>query len=381
MSNSRLKVLLVSPLPPPAGGIAYWSVRILHEAAIRDDIELSHVDTAVRWRSTGDERLWKRLTGGTRQAVTDTFRVLRSIIKVRPKVLHLCTSGYLGVPKDIMILSVARILGVKSIVHYRRGDLPEIAGNSGVLWKLMRSSLLLSHTALLLDLNSEKTVNALLPGIRTKVIPNPVDEDIFHETVPCIRWKKFEGAKAQIVFAGWVVHTKGIRELVEACLSIGAVPFELNLVGHVLDDFRKELEFIASQRDGGTWLKFHGVLGRSEALSAIGSSDLFVLPSYTEGFPNVVSEAMSLGRPIIATRVGAIPDMLGDSKSEACGMLISPKNVEELRAAIIHMLSKPDEAKIYGERAKQKAMNLYSMKNVMEQYVRLWQSMQGRQAN
>ncbi len=371
-----MKVLLVSPLPPPAGGIANWSAAVLQEAHSRSDVEVVHLDTAVRWRSTNNPKILSRLLGGAWQALNDTFRVYRAIRVHRPTVLHLCTSASLSAPKDILILGLARMLGVRSVVHYRFGRLPDIIPANTWEWKLIRQGMLLADTVLLLDRTSEESVKAVLHGIRVQRIPNPIDAEMYQAVASLGERKSQAHAPAQIVFAGWVVPTKGVRELVEACLAIGDVSFELNLVGNVLTDFRSELERIAAQRNDGKWLRFHGMLGRTEAFAAIGNADLFVLPSYTEGFPNVVSEAMVLGRPIIATRVGAIPDMLGDGTGEECGILIAPQSVNELREAIRQMLTNPEEAIVYGERARRKALSLYAMKNVMEQYVALWRSLQ-----
>jgi glycosyltransferase involved in cell wall biosynthesis len=104
-------------------------------------------------------------------------------------------------------------------------------------------------------------------------------------------------------------------------------------------------------------------------------SDLFVLPSYTEGFPNVILEAMALGKPILATRIGAIPEMLGENTDEPCGLLVSPQSINELRDAILYLFKHPEIARTYGDRARKKVMGVYSMERVIEQYVSLWHSL------
>jgi glycosyltransferase involved in cell wall biosynthesis len=250
--------------------------------------------------------------------------------------------------------------------------MPEIKSGNSWEWKLIRQAVRLADAVLLLDKKSEEAIKSALPGSRVQVIPNPVEMSLFEEAIPRERLKRTAGSPAKIVFAGWVVPTKGVRELVEACTMIGDVPFQLDLIGSVKDDFRGELEAIAGQKDSGGWLRFHGMVGRHEALAAIGSADVFVLPSYTEGFPNVVSEAMAMGRPIVATRVGAIPEMLGEATNEPCGIVVSPRQVKELLAAITYLLTRPEEAAIFGERARKKALALYSRERVMQRYAELW---------
>jgi glycosyltransferase involved in cell wall biosynthesis len=81
---------------------------------------------------------------------------------------------------------------------------------------------------------------------------------------------------------------------------------------------------------------------------------------------------MAMGRPIVATRVGAIPEMLGEATNEPCGIVVSPRQVKELLAAITYLLTRPEEAAIFGERARKKALALYSRERVMQRYAELW---------
>jgi glycosyltransferase involved in cell wall biosynthesis len=67
------------------------------------------------------------------------------------------------------------------------------------------------------------------------------------------------------------------------------------------------------------------------------AADVFCLPSYSEGCPNVVVEALACGRPVVATKVGGIPELV----NETCGMLIPPRNAGELAKALDRALSKP----------------------------------------
>ena len=79
------------------------------------------------------------------------------------------------------------------------------------------------------------------------------------------------------------------------------------------------------------------------ALEEVSKCGLFVLPSYTEGFPNVIVEAMLLKKPIIATTVGAIPEIL----SENCGMLIKPKSSNDLFESLKFLIENTANRKYY----------------------------------
>lgn len=366
-----LKLLLVSPLPPPASGIASWTVRVLKEMSERDDMEICHVDTAVRWRSTNDNRWGVRLLGGSAQALRDTLRIFSAMRRFRPDVIHLCTSGSLSIPKDILILLLARALRVPCVLHYRKGDLPEIMTESGLEWHMMQWAMKLADTVLLLDRKSETALAKTFPRSCIQRIPNPIDIEEIESTIgknPAHQ----SGKVMTVLFAGWVVPTKGVCELVEACLAIEGVQFELGLVGPVLGELRSKLETVASKREEGKWLKIHGHACWEDTIHLINASYMFVLPSYSEGFPNVILEAMALGKPIVATRVGAIPEMLGDDALYPCGMLVPPQSIDQLRDSILYLLQHPGEACAFGTQARERASSHYDIAKVFDKYLQLW---------
>ena len=86
-------------------------------------------------------------------------------------------------------------------------------------------------------------------------------------------------------------------------------------------------------------------------------SDIFVLPSFSEGAANVVLEASSSGLPVIASRVGEIPNIISDYKS---GILIHPGNVKDLVDALKYLLENPIEAKEMGLRGRQIIIKNYT---------------------
>jgi len=369
------RTLLISPLPPPAGGIANWSAAILQEAQKRDDVEIFHVDTAVHWRSENDLRMSRRFFGGPFQALRDVLRVISTIRNVDPHLIHLCTSGSLSTPKDILILGAAKALGVPSIAHFRMGRLPAIIKSNGFEWKLIRRAMLFADVVLLLDKKSEDAVKIALPATQTMRIPNPIDVNMVQDITSNRKENVTNNKLYKIVYAGNCIPTKGINELVSACSGIKDYEFELLLLGAVEKTFQKEMERLAANRGNSKWLRFHGPMNRYDVLSHIHDSDLFVLPSHTEGFPNVVLEAMALGKPIVATDVGAVPEMLDEMSREPCGWLVAPQNVQDLRNAILDAIMHPEKAKTFGKRAEKKVFAFYTMDKIMAQYVLLWRSM------
>jgi glycosyltransferase involved in cell wall biosynthesis len=374
-SIPNLKILLVSPLPPPSGGIASWSESIIAEGKAHKKLEIIHIDTAVRWRSTNDFAYYKRILGGGTQAIRDIIKIYQVFMKKKPQVLHLCTSGSLSAIRDIIILRIAKILGIRSIAHYRMGGFSALITGNTWEWQFIRRAMNLADSVLLLDKKSEDAVRKAIPSLPVQVIPNPIDLHLIQKILRADNKKTTGNNPFRIIFVGHIIPSKGIYELINACLLLGESPFELYLVGKVENDVQEKIEGLAASLQGGQWLRFLGELGREEALRNIHEADLLVLPSHGEGFPNVVTEAMALGTPIVASRVGAVPEMLNEKEANDCGLVVNPKNVTELESAILTMMKDPGQARMLAKRAQQKANDQYSIEVVMERYTRLWSSL------
>jgi glycosyltransferase involved in cell wall biosynthesis len=78
--------------------------------------------------------------------------------------------------------------------------------------------------------------------------------------------------------------------------------------------------------------------------------DIFVLPSLNEGMGRVLVEAMAAGKPVVASRVGGIPDLVHDGET---GYLVPPADAKALSDAILKLLKNPDQAKLMGQRGKE----------------------------
>ena len=134
--------------------------------------------------------------------------------------------------------------------------------------------------------------------------------------------------------------------------------------------YKKEyLNFLKSLYDS-EFIEFLGEKSHKDTLEELKKSSIFILPSYTEGCPNVILEAMSLGKPIISTDVGAIREML----EEESGIIVSPKNIEELREAIELLLQDEDLCYKIGKNALIRVRENYALDVVMKQYQILWRS-------
>lgn len=364
MAESPFNVCMVAPLPPPYGGISHWTSMVSSYAKSQCNLRLEIVDIAPRWRLIHDLSPWKRILGGSLQTLRDSWRLLVCLRKRRPNVIHLTTSGQLAVLRDLVVMLLAGIYLVPVIYHIRFGRVPVIAKKSTCEWLFMSLAMRLASTVIAIDRSTFDVISEYLPQVNVQYVPNCINLLEFSQEKPVGKNIR------KVIFIGWVIPTKGIEELIAAWSQLELTGWQLDIVGPGDQDYRNML--IDNYQPEN--VIFHGELDHGKAMAALSESDCFVLPSYTEGFPNVVVEAMALGKPIVATRVGAIPEMLDGE----CGILIKSHSVAELKAALQLVLGDEKLRITMGTRAQKKAQTEYSLEIVFEKYLSIWRQAAGK---
>jgi len=176
---------------------------------------------------------------------------------------------------------------------------------------------------------------------RVHVVPNGCDASIFHpreRTAARIALGVPEDAKL-VVYVGRLVPEKGLRELLEAAsLLAHKVPsLHVALIGE--GPLRAEL--VAQAGQCSYPVTFAGAQPPGEVARWMAASNLVTLPSYSEGHPNVLVEALACGRGVVATPVGGIPEVV-DADS---GILVSPRDPNALAEGLDQALNRKwDEA-------------------------------------
>lgn len=348
----------MGPVPPPYGGITHWMRLIIAFAQARSDVEISVVDTSPRWRAIYNNQIWKRVFGGAVQFVMDVYRISFVLSGRRADAIHLTTSGQLAVLRDVVVVHLAALFSVPVTYHIHFGRIPEIAAINSVEWRMLALAMKRAETVVAIDRSTYETIKRVLPLADIRLVPNFVDISI----LPAASSTEF--AERTAIFIGWVIPTKGVAELVEAWTRINLDGWRLRIVGPCNPSYRQEL----IERFSPTNLDFVGELPHQAAMNMLAACELFVLPSYTEGFPNAVLEAMALGKAIVTTDVGAIPEMLDGG----CGVMVKPRDSSHLADAIRTVCTSAELRLDMGVRAKERVLRNYSVNVVFEELVALW---------
>lgn len=360
MGKRNLKIALVASFPPPYGGISNWAL-IVEKFGSSRDVDFININTTPVSRGLDGRTLYDRIV---RQGIImlKRRRELSSYInKEEMDAVHIATSGQLATIRDIMMLKLAKKKGIPTVYHLHFGRVPEIAKQKTKEWKLIKRAIALSDTTVAIDRDTFHIIQKYIPSAVVEYIPNPFDMSKIEAISPNLIERK-----KVITYVGWVVNTKGIEELMDAWSEIRKQypEYILNIVGPFNEEYKAELKM----KFDLIGVNFLGEKNNEEALRYIGESQIFILPSYTEGFPNVVLEAMALKTPVIATTVGAIPEMLSDN----CGILIEPKDVVAIKDAVSYAIENQDKMIQQAENAYLKLIRQYEISVVFEQYRKVW---------
>lgn len=153
-----------------------------------------------------------------------------------------------------------------------------------------------------------------------------------------------------ILFVGRLAEVKGVPLLLEAFARLRPDHSDATLT--IVGDgaLRAALEADAAAK-GLNDIRFTGAIGQAEVAEELAKSSLFVLPSYAEGVPVVLMEAMAAGRPVVTTRITGVPELVEDGIS---GLLVEAGDVDALTTSIGALLDDPERGIRFGQAGRAK---------------------------
>jgi glycosyltransferase involved in cell wall biosynthesis len=210
---------------------------------------------------------------------------------------------------------------------------------------------------------------------RTRMIPNPIDPLFFCESAA-------SPVAQRITWVGRVHPLKGIEYLVRALPGVREVlpAAHVKLVGPVQDArYAAYLRELASKVIPRDTVEFVGALSGRDLRTAYGQAAVVVLPSLQENAPLSVMEAMAVGRPVVATRVGGLEDLVQD---DVTGALCAPADSASLAEALVRVLADERSRQRLAESARSNAEQAFDPTAVVASHEAVYHELvaRGRQA-
>lgn len=169
----------------------------------------------------------------------------------------------------------------------------------------------------------------------------------------------------RILFVGWVERSKGVFELIEAISGLERETFHLDIVGHghAYNAVRRQV----TESKLESHVTFSGWRKADDLVEHYRKADIFVLPSWVEGLPNAMIEAMAAGLCVVVTPVGNILDVIRDGEN---GIVVPVQNPISLRNALENLIQKPELRIALSSRASEDARLNFSVEPAVEALIR-----------
>lgn len=283
--------------------------------------------------------LKRNLWDEVRRAFGIISNMFRQIIREKPEVIHLNSScSRFGIYRDCICALIGRVYSIPVVLQCHCNIQDQVHGR--IAEAAFRTMTSLSEKVLVLNRFSAEYASRFAAD-KVIVVPNFADaKDLFYR----------ESVAATIqhaVFVGHVRKEKGVVEMFEAATHFPDIRF--TLVGPV----QKEMKDMVCSSN----VELLGPQPHETVLQLLKNADVFLFPSYTEGFANALLEAMAVGLPVIATDVGANAEMLENEG----GVIISAGDANALTQAIDLLKDNPK---------RRHAMACWNLKKVQSTYLR-----------
>lgn len=353
----RIRVLFVSPLPPPAGGVATWTKAIV-ERGLPEPFEIELVNTRVTRRHWAEPT---RLSFGEIRRTRKILAAFRAHIRSgRIDVVHINASmSTVGVFRNWVIARVAGRAGVPYVVQLR--GYFAVPGGS-VLGALQRRAYrsIFRNASAVLPLTGESRDNAIrleADPDEIRMVPNFIEVS----EIPKRRRTAGDG-RLRAVYLGALSEDKGTMTILDIARKTDRIAFRL--IGGGSDTFERQVRQRITRDRLGDRVDLAGVLPTEQARAALAEADVYLFPSATEGFPMSVTEAMAAGLPVIASPVGAIPEMIAVPDG---GELVPHHDVDGYVDALTRLRDNPEVAEEMGKYNLAKATRAYDYPVVIRQ--------------
>ncbi len=169
-----------------------------------------------------------------------------------------------------------------------------------------------------------------IDGKKVQVIYNGVNHQLFGTIEQQTQQEDY------ILFVGNLKREKGVFELINGFAAIQQKVTNIRLKIAGPGGLKGQLERETKQLSISDKVDFLGAVNHQDISLLMKNATLIALPSYNEGVPNVLLEAMACGKPVLATKVGGIPEVV---KTGVCGILIAPKSEQQVAIGLTKVLS------------------------------------------
>lgn len=366
---SKPRILISGALPPPMGGVGMYYQTLLN-SSLPERVDLTFVQTSSNKRelsTTGRVSLFN-----LKAALLDCWRFTRAVLEAKPQITDIGTAPGLSFVKHSYCVLIAKILGSRVLLH-PHCSLLVVYQEKSKWWQWYFKKVIHLTNGIVALSKEWLQLYAIIKNTSVYYLPNAIDlrqyRDIaeqrlatFHSGRPCV-----------VLYLGYLGRAKGSFDLLDAAVELRSkgVDFIFNLVGGdltpgELDLLREKMKELRIEEYVNLCSAAYG----TDKYNYLRYADIFVYPSHHEGMPMAVIEAMACGLPVVATRVGGLPDLIQDGVN---GILVEPEKPAQLAAGLGKLAGDDDLRNSMQKVSYQFANDRYDIETHVTQLVAIYE--------
>jgi glycosyltransferase involved in cell wall biosynthesis len=367
--NAKPRILVSGHLPPPMGGIATFYQSLVN-SSLPQQVDFCFVETSSQKRTLSQTGTFS--FSNLMSAFSDYGRFTKAVIKHRPQLTHIATAFGLSFVKHSVCVIIARSFGSRVLIHPHCG-FSILYSDQSRLWRwFFRQIIHLTDGVITLSTEWNQLLT-MMPDCPVYYLPNAIDLTAYRAIALDRSLVATNPPQLKILYLGYLGKEKGSFDLVEAARDISTknIPVRFDLVGEDLSpgevgQLKNQIEQAGLEKI----ITLHPPVIGAKKLELLRAADIFIYPSYSEGMPIAVIEAMACGLPIIATRIGGLPDLISDGIN---GILVDAGCADQLVSAIEYLRLKPDLRSTMQLNNYQGAFDKYDIEKLVPKLVSIYE--------
>jgi glycosyltransferase involved in cell wall biosynthesis len=326
----KRRILFVAPLPPPYAGPEVANETLIN-SSLREQFELICLKSNLNLTNTNKGKVTLRSFFALFILI---FRMIGLIVFRQPDIVYtLLSQNFSGFIRDSLFVLITKMSGRRLVLHFRGSNFGNFYDRQNIIFKKYIKFILTLTDTLIIEAFWVKNIfTQFIPAHKIKIIYNPVPVIIYQGYIPKKRCIPRDIIK--VLYMGSVSVAKGAGLLLKAIKEMVPLNKKLRfiIVGGIIAKERNiltdkdganivfdDIDFLIKDINGSVELnrcvEFKGIVSQQEKLGLLRESDIFVLPSYSEGCPISILEALACGLALVVTPVGALSEILESGKN------------------------------------------------------------------
>ena len=353
---NRPVVLLLGPHRAAVSGVS-THLNLLIDSTLGDEYEVVHFQVGSEGRDEG-------AIGKVLRLLVSPFFLAASIIFRHVSIVHINTSlNRKAYWRDLAYLFVSKALGARVVYQVHGGELPrKFFANRPALTSFLRWTLGVPDLVVVLAQIELNAYKEFIPRQQVVALPNGIDCRPF-SGVPTVR--SDPSHPLQIVYVGRIAREKGLYETLQGLRLAHELGVDARLVIGGSGAEEPRLRRYAQALGIANRVVFVGPVFGNDKVKLLSGADVMVLPSYSEGLPYALLESMAAGVPVIATPVGAIPDVVSH---DIHGFLVPPRDGKAIAEAIAILAGDREKLSWMSRACRRRVRAAFSIERLAQEF-------------